>query len=944
MTEKWHTLSSDKILKILNTSESGLSEEEAAKRLEKYGYNEIEREGGISPLFLFFDQFKDFLIIILIVAAVISIVIGFFESFQGGTSDPSEYLLDAIVIMVIVILNALLGFYQEYRAEKAIEALQEMQETKSVVTRDGNDMLIPSSMLVPGDIVDLEAGNSVPADIRLIQSFNVKAVEAALTGESVPVSKQDAIVSEDSIIGDQIGMTFMGTNIVTGRGMGVVVRTGMRTEIGEIARMISEVEQEDTPLQKKLAKLGKQLGIIILVICGVVSIAGVIRFGFETHVLIEMFILGVSLAVAAIPEGLPAVVTLSLAIGVRRMIKRNALIRKLPAVETLGSSSVICSDKTGTITHNTMTVRMIWTPDKEISVTGRGWSLDGVFLDSNNRKIDPTAEPSVNLLLEDAVCCNNASVSKNGNKFDIIGDPTEAALVVLGKKAGISKSGCLEKYPSKFQFPFDSERKLMSTVHGFNGDPSRRVILVKGAVDVLLKICDRYIDVNGEIKPLNDELAEKIIKQNDKYAENALRVLSFAYKEESEEIDSIIDMTQTSDIAESKLIFLGLVGMIDPPRKETKEAIEICQKAGIKVKMITGDHAITAVSVAKEIGLINPKSNTEISEVVLTGKDMDKLTDDELASKINDIQVFARVSPAHKLKIISALKKHKEVVVMTGDGVNDAPALAKADIGVAMGITGTDVSKEASEMILTDDNFATIVNAVEEGRSIFDNMLKFITYLLSCNAAEVLTIFVGIMIGLPLPLLAIQILWVNLMTDALPALALGVSATEPDVMTRPPRPLDQGILNKDTASNILVAGLTMSLFTLLVFIAGLGPNMYNPSEEILRRAQTAALTVLITFQLFHAINNSEKGTIFTRQLFLNKYLFLAIIISFSLHLGLIYIPFMQEIFRTTGLNIIDLMIAIGVSFIIVPIDEVRKIVVKRFLIPAEEKEVPSIYN
>ncbi|MFW9991705.1 MAG: cation-translocating P-type ATPase [Candidatus Odinarchaeota archaeon] len=944
MSDKWHAIPSDEVLKLLKTSESGLSEEEAKKRLEIYGPNEIEREGGINPFKLFFDQFKDFLIAILLVAAIVSVIVGFVETFQDG-NDPGEYILDAIVIMIIVVLNALLGFYQEYQAEKAIEALRDMQETKSVVTRDGKDKLIPSSMLVPGDIVDLEAGNAVPADIRLFQSFNVRAEEASLTGESVPISKRDIVVPEDSIVGDQTNMAFMGTIIVAGRGTGVVVKTGMRTEIGEIARMISEVEQEDTPLQKKLAKLGKQLGILILAICAVVSITGVLRFGTEPHTLIEMFILGVSLAVAAIPEGLPAVVTLSLAIGVRQMIKRNALVRKLPAVETLGSASVICSDKTGTITHNIMTVRKIWTLSTELSVTGRGWSSSGIFLNKNKEKVDPSSDPAVSFLIEDAMLCNNAKISKEGDKIDIIGDPTEAALIVCCKKTGQNQQQLLEKYPIRLQFPFDSERKLMSTVHEQSNDPNTRFIFVKGAVDVLLRKCNSYMDMKGEIQPLNSELYKKILAQNNSYAEEALRVLGFAFKRENKKIDVLIENTENSEIAESELVFLGLVGMIDPPREETKEAVRICKKAGMKVKMITGDHAITAVSVAKEIGLIDSDyvNNKDRTDVVLTGRDIDKLTTDELAEKINDIHVFARVSPAHKLAIISALKKHREIVVMTGDGVNDAPALAKADIGVAMGITGTDVAKEASEMILTDDNFATIVNAVEEGRSIFDNMLKFITYLLSCNAAEVLTIFIGIMIGLPLPLLAIQILWVNLMTDALPALALGVSPAEPDVMSRPPRPIDQGILNKETASNILVAGLSMSAFTLLVFIVELSPNIYSPTEEVLIRAQTAALTVLITFQLFHAINNAEKGTIFTRRLFLNKYLFIAVFISFSLQLVLIYMPFMQQIFRTTALELIDLLFAIGISFLIVPIDEIRKIVVRKTLIKETRQEIIPAY-
>lgn len=922
--KKWHNLSSDSVLDALDTSIKGLSEEEAASRLNMFGLNEIRRERGISPLTIFFNQFKDFLIIILIVSAIISMIIGIFESFNGN-GESHEYFIDSIVIIVIVILNALLGFYQEYKAEKAIEALKEMQETKAIIVRDGTEKIIPTDNLVPGDIVELEAGNAVPADIRVIQSFNVKTMEAQLTGESIPVGKQNDVIPEKTLVADRKNMIFMGTNVVAGRGVGVVVKTGMNTEIGEIARMISETEQEDTPLQQKLEKLGKQLGILILVTCAIVSVIGIVRFGSHSDVLIEMFILGVSLAVAAIPEGLPAVVTLALAIGVRRMIKRNALIRKLYAVETLGSSSVICSDKTGTITHNVMTVRKLWTPNSEYSVTGRGWSTIGEFYSSNKMKMNLNDDFSAKLLLNNAMLCNNSSLSTNNGKIEVIGDPTEAALVVLAKKAGMEQENLLETYPSRLQFPFDSERKVMSTIHGIASEEGNRMIFVKGAVDVLLEHCKGYLNGNGEIIPLEDRIKNEILQQNHSYAENALRVLGFAYKKTTSEIDIMVENTENSAIAESELVFLGIVGMIDPPRKETKDSITLCRRAGIKVKMITGDHLITAIAVAKEIGLLDEDYSPN-KKYAMTGAELETVSDEELVKIIQDIVVFARVSPVHKLRIVTALKEHKEVVVMTGDGVNDAPALTRADIGVAMGITGTDVAKEASEMILTDDNFNTIVNAIEEGRSIFDNMLKFISYLLSCNAAEVLTIFFALLIGLPLPLLAIQILWVNLMTDALPALALGVSAPEPDIMVRSPRPIDQGILNKETISNVLVSGFAMAVFTLIVFVVELGDNW---DEDHVMKAQTAALTVLITFQLFHAINNSEKGTIFTRRLFLNKFLFLAVVISFLLQLTLLYVPLMRDIFRTVALNPLDLVFSIFIAFLIIPIDEMRKIVIQK---------------
>ncbi|MHA1168392.1 MAG: cation-translocating P-type ATPase [Candidatus Hodarchaeales archaeon] len=938
MDQKWHSISSDTALELLDTTIKGLTEEEAAARLNEYGFNEIKKEGGISPLTIFLNQLKDFLIVILIVSAVVSVVIGIIKSING-TGDAHEYFIDSIVILIIVILNALLGFYQEYKAEKAIEALKEMQEVKTIVIREEKEKIIPSANLVPGDIVELEAGNSVPADIRIIQSFNVKAMEAQLTGESVPVAKQNIIVPEKTLVSDRNNMTFMGTNVVAGRGVGVVVKTGMDTEIGEIARMISETEQEDTPLQKRLEKLGKQLGIVILLICAAVSIIGILRFNsLESDVLIKMFILGVSLAVAAIPEGLPAVVTLALTIGVRRMIKRNALIRKLYAVETLGSASVICSDKTGTITHNVMTVRKLWTPHSEYSITGRGWSIEGEFLNDEQDKTDPLSDLGTRLLLNNAILCNNARVSADNGKIEVIGDPTEVALVVMANKTGLKLEDLLVTFPSRMQFPFDSDRKVMSTVHGVAKESDQRYIFVKGAVDVLLEKCTHYIDREGESKAFTADIKEKILIQNQKYAERALRVLGFAYKIVSSDIDIMIENTENSEIAESDLTFLGIVGMIDPPREKIKESIEVCRRAGIKVKMITGDHLITAIAVAKEIGLIDDDFDNS-KRIAMTGVELEEISEQELTEIIQDIHIFARVSPAHKLRIISALKEHKEVVVMTGDGVNDAPALTKADIGVSMGITGTDVAKEASEMILTDDNFNTIVNAIEEGRSIYDNTVKFISYLLSCNAAEVMIIFISLLVGLPLPLIAIQILWINLMTDALPALALGVSAAEPDVMIRSPRPVDQGILNRDTISNVIVAGIAMSFFTLLVFIAELGSNLTNPPEETLIRAQTAALTVLITFQLFHAINNSEKGTIFTKRIFLNKYLFLAVFISFALQLTLLYVPIMRDIFRTTALEAADLFFSIIVAFLIIPIDEVRKFVVKRLDLPSSDEIV-----
>lgn len=865
----WHDKKEQEIFKVLKTSKDGLGEKEAEKRLQEYGYNEIKDAKKISAVKIFLEQFHSFVIYILIVALVISIFIG--EN------------ADAIVIGVIVVLNAIFGFVQEYKAEKSIEALKKLASLKATVIRDGKEKEIEAKLLVPGDIIKLEIGDKIPADSRIFELINLQTQEAALTGESLPVKKELKVLPEKTSLADRLNMAFSGTIITNGKGKAVVTSTGMQSEVGKIARLIEEADEGTTPLQKKLNVLGRRLGVITIIIAVIVFLGGILKGGS----VLEFFIVAVSLAVAAIPEGLPAIVTISLAMGVKRMIKRNALIRKLPSVETLGSTTVICTDKTGTLTKNEMTVKKIYTNGKIIDVTGSGYEKRGEFL-FNNKKI---STKEIELLLKIGVLNNDASFDDK----NVIGDPTEAALIVSAKKAGIDKGIIQKKYPRKDEILFSSERKIMTTIHNINGD---YLAYVKGAPEVILGLCNSIYE-NGKVKKLTENRKKEILEINRMFAKNALRVLGFAFK-------SVIDKKR----AEKNLIFIGLQGMIDPPRDEVKEAIKKCKIAGIKVVVITGDNEVTAKAVAHAIG-IEGKS--------ITGHELDKIKN--LEKHVEDIAIYARVNPEHKIRIVAALKKKGHTVAMTGDGVNDAPALKKADIGISMGITGTDVAKEASDVILTDDNFTSIVNAVEEGRGIYDNIKKFVSYLLSSNTGEVLTIFVAIMLGLPLPLIAIMILWNNLVTDGLPALALSVDPADPDIMERKPRKSRERIISNPIIVRLLIVGFTIMISTLTIFY------LYNPGKN-LAYAQTVALCTLMISQMFNVLNcRSEFNSLFKIGIFTNMKLWGAILISIIMQIIAVQTPFFNTFLKTVPLTLMDWLYVVLISSSVFVIVEIYKFVV-----------------
>lgn len=853
----YYNVNISEAIKSLKSSEKGLTKNEAEKRLEEFGYNEIKDTKKTYILKIFISQFKSFLIAILFIAVIVSLII--------------NHKIDAFVIAVILILNAILGFIQEYKAEKSIQALKKLASQQSIVLRDRKEKKINSRELVSGDIILLETGEKIPADSRLIESINLHTQEASLTGESIAVRKEIKILDKETPVADRNNMVFSGTIITAGRGKAIVTSTGMNTEIGKIAKMIQKQKTKLTPLQIKLKKLGELLGIATIIICFLVFFAGIIA-GIDT---ITMFITAISLAVAAIPEGLPAVVTISLALGTQRMIKRNVLIRKLPSVETLGSTTVICTDKTGTLTLNQMTVRKIFTNNKIITVTGRGYKPKGDFF-YNKEKIN---KKEIELLLKAGALCNNAKLIDN----DIIGDPTEGSLIVSAAKAGIIKEKLESKYPRIDEIEFTSERKRMSTFHNIDG---KKTIYSKGAPDVLLNHCNK-IYKNGKITRLTNEEKEKILKTNEKFAKQALRVLGFAFK-------------PSNKLNEKDLVFIGLQAMIDPPRKEVKTAIEKCNKAGIKVVMITGDFKLTAETIGHELG---------IKGQAIDGAELDNIQN--LKEHVENISIYARVNPAHKVKILEALKENKHVVAMTGDGVNDAPALKKADIGISMGITGTDVAKEASDMILTDDNFASIVNAVEEGRRVFDNIKKFLALLLSGNISEVLIIFLAILIGFTdpetgvfvLPLIAIQILWINLITDGLPALALAVDPIEQGIMDKPPRNSKESIL-KGLGSYLFGYPIVMFIGVMWIFTTTLD------SSEIVK-AQTMVFTSVIIFELFQAFScRSLTKPSFKVGIFDNKYLLGAVAISVLLQIAILYTSFFQNIFHVVALGLYDWVIIV----------------------------------
>ena len=858
----------------LGSSEQGISSEEALKRSEEYGPNELKEKKKKTPFMILLDQFKDFMILVLIAAA-------FIAGFIGELSDT-------IAIIVIVVLNAVIGFVQEYRAEKAMAALKKMSAPSAMVVREGMTAVIATSELVPGDIIILEAGNVVPADTRLIESAQLKLEEAALTGESIPVLKHpETLHGEQLPIGDRINMVYKGTFVTYGRGKGIVAATGMDTELGHIARMLQEEEEVKTPLQKRLASFGQRLAFAVLAICAFVFAIGVMRG--EAPLL--MLLTSISLAVAAIPEALPAVITISLALGAKKLVEQNALIRKLPAVETLGSVTYICSDKTGTLTMNRMSVEEIYADGKIVQrqeLKGR----------SGGRTAD-TSRSTFHASLMTALALSNDVRRDGAGSF--IGDPTEVALYNIARETGFDKGELEDSYGRVAEIPFDSARKLMTTFHAWN---EGFVSFTKGALDVMIDRATTVLTSEG-LEPINKEIIHRV---NDRMAAEGLRVLGIAMRK----WDALPNV-MTHENVESDLTVLGLVGIIDPPREEAKEAVRLCKAAGIKPVMITGDHPLTAKAIARRLDILE-----DDSRAIITGRELEKLPMDEFEEEVQHIRVYARVAPEQKLKIIKALQDRGEFVAMTGDGVNDAPALKRADIGVAMGITGTDVSKEAAHMILLDDNFATIVKAVGEGRKIYDNIRKFIRYLLTTNSGEIWTLFLAPLVGLPIPLLPIHILWINLVTDGPPALALSVEPAEGDVMSRPPRHPKESIFAYGLGAHAIWVGILMAGIVLFVQAWAIRTEHAH--------WQTMVFTVLCLTQLGHVLAiRSEKESLFKIGIFSNKYLLGAVILTFALQMATVYIPVLHPIFKTEPLTLHELLLTFLLSSVVFVAVEIEKL-------------------
>jgi len=886
--QQWYQREADDALSSLKSGRDGLEPPEARQRLGRYGANELAEKKAVSPWALFLEQFKSFLIIILLIAVVLSAVLG--------------EVADAVIIGIIILFASGLGFFQEYRAERAMEALRRMAAPMASVRREGKEVEIPARDLVPGDIIILRTGDKIAADARLIEAVNLKTSEAPLTGESTPVEKKSAIIQGEAPVADRRNMVYMGTAVIDGRGSAIVTGTGMTTEFGKIASLLQAVKPERTPLEINLDRIGKWIAIGALVLCFVLAGLGVLR----GHEVLEMFIWGIALAVAAVPEALPAVVTISLALGVRRMAKRHALIRKLPAVETLGSTTFICSDKTGTLTQGKMTVRRIYADENSIDVSGVGYEPEGEF-SVGGEKISVESESALGRLLLIGALCNDTALTASGRVWEVSGDPTEGSLLVSAAKAGLWPEELNHQFPRIGEIPFSSERKRMTTVHQ---TPEGSVAYSKGAPELVLRSC-RYIYAEGRERELSDKDRERIIAVGRGMLDDALRVLGLAYKR--------LDDGEISESIEQDMVFTGMVGMIDPPRPEAKQAIERCDQAGVKSVMITGDHKKTAVAIARELGLLK-------EGLALTGVELDSLSQAELEEMVERIEVYARVSPAHKLRVVEALAKRGHVVAMTGDGVNDAPALKKADIGIAMGITGTDVTTEAADMVLTDDNFASIVAAIEEGRGIFSNIKKYLMYLLSSNIGEILlmagAILFGPLLGLPagaIPLVAIQILWVNLATDGLPAIALSVDPPAPDLMKQKPRPRGQGVFTKEVVTLMVVGGVWSCLVNLGVFKWALdaGRGMLE--------AQALCFLTLVLIQFFKAYNfRSDKQSIFKIGFFKNRWLNITILWEIALLAVIVYTPALQSSFRTFPLSGFDWLLVVLLAATVFPVLELTK--------------------
>jgi Ca2+-transporting ATPase len=912
-SKKWHSLNVDEALKSLNSSASGLTENEAQKRLAIYGPNELKKEKGKSPLKLLLGQFSDVLIIILLIAIALSFAVG--------------EATDAAIILAIVIASAALGFTQEYRSEKAVEALKKMTAPIANVLRDGKETKIPACKLVPGDIIKLYTGDKVPVDARLIEVFTLKADESSLTGESASVNKHITELSEQTPLNDMRNLVFMGTIIVYGRGKAVVTSTGMSTEFGKIAEMVQAAPQEKTPLEKRLAGVGKWIGILAIIIS--ISVATIGTF-VEHRPIVDMVLWAVSLAVAAVPEALPAIVTGALAIGMYRMAKVNTIVKRLPAVETLGSTSVICSDKTGTMTKGEMTVQQVYVNNQTLTVTGIGYEPIGEF-QLEDKAVIP--DDHLKTLLKVAVLCNDSNNEKDEKtgKWTVKGDPTEGALIVAAKKAGISKEELDEQEPRIAEIPFSSERKRMTTIHSVEG---KKIACMKGAPEIVLEKCSK-IFLNDKVQPLTKQIFTEHVKVTEDMALKALRNLGFAYKELPN------DASKLGEEIESDFVFVGIMSMIDPPRPEVKDAIGLCKSAGIRVVMITGDHKLTATAVAKALDLLDTKV---AAGKVLTGAELEKMTDDELDAVVEKVVVYARVSPEHKMRIIRAWKKKDEVVAMTGDGVNDAPALKMSDIGIAMGISGTEVTKEAADMVLADDNFASIVKAVREGREIYDNIKKYLTYLLQCNIMEILVMFfavvsvpylagiftshpdVGLVSSAGIALTAVQILWVNLVTDGLPAIALGVDPGDPDLMQHKPRKPKESMFSRDVKIYLTAMPIIMSTLLLIAFFS----NSPWTSQFQLAEARTQLFTAMIMMELAVAIScRSLKYPIYKVGPFKNKFLWLAVLSSFVLQLFVLYAPGVQNLFDVHTPGIFDWEIAVLFSILIFGVLEIGKYVGSR---------------
>ncbi|MCX6056974.1 MAG: cation-translocating P-type ATPase [Chloroflexi bacterium] len=954
----WHAIKAEEVLKHLEVKNEGLSSEEVKKRLQHYGQNQLKEAPRPGFMALLWAQLNNFVVILLIAASVISALLG-------------DYV-EAAAIMAIVVLNSVLGIVQEQRAEQALAALKKLAAPDAQVLRDGARCSVPAYNLVPGDIVFLEAGNFIPADLRLLEAINLRVEEASLTGESLPVQKNAASVLEKNVpLGDRKNTAFMGTLVNYGRGRGVVTSTGMHTQLGLIATMLQNVEAEVTPLQRRLDQLGRSLSIGSLILVALVFIVALINqtnisdlftnplgyFAEFAEQITEVFIIAISLAIAAVPEGLPAVVTIALALGMREMIQRHALIRKLSSVETLGSATVICSDKTGTLTQNEMTVTRIWADGQFINVTGTGYTPNGEF-QSDGAKVAVKNYPAILSTLWLGLINNDATIETTGENesqqtYRIVGDPTEGALLVAASKAGAIHVEIDEAYPRENEVPFDSERKRMVTIHNvldpkshdlspFHDEKHKdwNVIAVKGAPDIVLDLCTQYQEMNDKARPMTQEAKERILAANDSMTKDALRVIGLAYRLEKDVPDDPEKIK--ADELEKNLVFVGLTGMIDPPRIEVKPALEHARHAGIRTVMITGDFPNTAKAIAESIGLLRP------GKKVLTGAALDDMDDEELKKIIEDTDVFARVSPEHKMRIVDALQANDEIVAMTGDGVNDAPAIKRADIGISMGITGTDVAKETADMVLTDDNYASIVAAVEQGRIIYSNIRKFVFFLLSSNIAEIMIIFLATLAGLPAPLTAIQLLWLNLITDGAPALALAMEKGDPDIMDQKPRAKSEPIVNRSMGVGIVVQTIVQTSAVLGAFVMGLIwhleagaiiPPGTNALSFILahdwrgidvQSAETMAFVTLSLAELFRAYTvRSERASLFSIGIFSNKYMQYAVGISITLLLLVCAVPFLQPIFNTHFLTGREWGVVLGLAFTPAIAEEITKFFLRR---------------